>query len=224
MLIIVAVAAVVVLAASIAFGNRELRLHVQKSSIDSGYSGLSYVPIKWNPAGAAPIMYGLTLVSIPAMIVQALTVMFPGFASPAAGFLRVWSLTDVVGWLAYLVLVFALTIFFGLFTVSPKDAAQQMARRGEYIDSIAPGVPTRRHLRSMVLRLSVFAGLFLVVFTAIPMFIVTLDSNATFIGMFPGTLMILVSLIWALKEEISDLIIGVRYSAIFAERTEGRAV
>ena len=57
----VGVACLIVAVIGILAGNSEVRLHVNKVAIDSGFTGVSYLPIKLNPAGASPIMWRLAV-------------------------------------------------------------------------------------------------------------------------------------------------------------------
>jgi preprotein translocase subunit SecY len=192
-------------------GNAELRLHVNKVSIDSGFTGVSYLPIKLNPAGASPIMYSLALLVIPQYVAHAVSAVIPGAAGGVNRFLSAWQLSTSLGFGVYLVLLFGMTIFLGLFTVSPKDVAKRMKDRGEYFDRVPPGRATRRYLRRRVVGLSAMSGVFLVVLTGLPLHFIGQFPNLQYLLMAPGTVMIVMSLLWMLQEEIVDTMIGTKY-------------
>ena len=219
---VVIVACVAVVLIGIIAGNAELRLHVNKVAIDNGYIGVSYLPIKLNPAGVSPIMYGLALMTIPQSIAGAAGAVIPGAASGAERFIAVWTLSSPVGFIAYLTLLFVLTIFFGLFTVDPRATAKRMRDGGEYFDHIPPGPATRSYLRRRVVALSTISGVFLVVFTGLPLHFMADYPSLQFLLMAPGTLMILLGLLWMLQEEIADTRIGTKYD--FAFGTHARRV
>jgi preprotein translocase subunit SecY len=209
---LVIIACVCVLVVGVVAGNAELRLHVNKVSIDSGYTGMSYLPIKLNPAGASPIMYALTLLALPQFVAHAVSAVVPATAGGINRFLSVWGLSTPVGFPIYLALLFGMTIFFGLFSVGPKDTAERMRKGGEYFDHVAPGADTRRYLRNRVLLLSVLSGLFLVIFTGLPLYFIRAYPNLQYLLTAPGTVMIVLGLLWLLYEEITDTTIGTRYS------------
>ncbi|WP_345751020.1 hypothetical protein [Microbacterium rhizophilus] len=202
-------------------GNAELRLHVNKVAIDNGFIGVSYLPIKLNPAGVSPIMYALALLTIPQSIVNAAGAVIPGASAGAERFLSVWTLSSPLGFTFYLALLFVLTIFFGLFTVDPRDIAKRMRDGGEYFDHVAPGEATRRYVRQRVVALSAVSGVFLVVFTGLPLAFMGEHPNLQFLLMAPGTLMILLGLLWMLQEEIADTRIGTKYDFAFTSRVGG---
>ncbi|GAA4156577.1 accessory Sec system protein translocase subunit SecY2 [Gryllotalpicola daejeonensis] len=221
MLWFVIIACVCVVIIGVFAGNAEMRLHVNKVSIDSGFIGVSYLPIKLNPAGASPIMYALSLLAIPQFIVHAAGAVIPGAAHGADRFLEVWGLSSPIGFTFYLVLLFVLTIFFGLFTFKPKETAERMRDGGEYFDHVQPGEPTRRYIRRRVVLLSVLSGVFLVIFTGIPLYFIGTFPNLQYLLTAPGTLMILLGLLWALHEEIADSRLGTKYVFSFRTRSGG---
>jgi len=220
---LVVVACLCVLILGVFAGNAELRLHVNKVSIDSGFTGMSYLPIKLNPAGASPIMYGLALVALPQYVARALGTVAPATSAGVGHFLTAWTLTNPVGFIAYLVVLFCLSIFFGLITVDPKDVAKRMQKAGEYFDHIPPGRATRRFVRRRVVLLSAISGVLLVVLTGLPMHFIGSHPSLQYLLTAPGTLVVLLGLLWMLHEEIADTLLGTKYVFSFKPRTKPRS-
>lgn len=212
---VVVVACVGVAVFAVFAGNAEMRLHVNKVSIDNGFTGVSYLPIKLNPAGASPIMYSIALLAIPQYVARAVKTLFPGASGGVDRFISVWTLSSPLGFIFYLVLLFGMTIFFGLFTVSPKDIAKRMEGAGEYFDHVPPGEATRRYLRTRVVGLSALSGIFLVVFTGLPLGFIGKYPSLQYVLLLPGTLMIVLGLLWQLQEEVADTVIGTKYAFTF---------
>lgn len=208
-------ACVCVVLIGIIAGNAEMRLHVNKISIDNGFTGLSYLPIKLNPAGASPIMYAFALLIIPQYVVHAAGAVIPGASGAANRFLSLWGLSTPLGFTVVLVLLVGLTIFFGLFTIDPKGTAKRMKDGGEYFDNVAPGQATRRYLRKRVVALSAVSGVFIALLTGVPLYFIGSYPDLQYLLTAPGTLMILLSLLWQLQEEIDDTLIGKRYAFAF---------
>jgi preprotein translocase subunit SecY len=216
-LLLVILACVCVVILGVFAGNAELRLHVNKVSIDSGYTGMSYLPIKLNPAGASPIMYGLALLALPQYVVHAVGAVVPATSGGVNRFLSAWGLTNPVGFAVYLLLLLSLSIFFGLFTVGPRDVAERMQKGGEYFDHVPPGSATRQYIRRRVVVLSALSGVFLVLFTGLPLYFIRSYSDLQYLLTAPGTLMILLALLWMLYEEIADTVLGTKY--VFSLKT-----
>lgn len=196
-------------------GNAEVRLHVNKVAIDSGYAGMSYLPVKLNPANASPIMYALTLLALPQYVAHAVSGLFHSTSSGMNRFLNAWGLTTPAGFTVYLLLLFALSIAFGLFNVGPKDVAERMRKGGEYFDHVAPGRATRRYLRVRVVLLSAASGVVLVVFTGLPLYFIRSYPSLQYLLLTPGTVMVVLGLLWMLQEEVADTLLGTRYAFTF---------
>jgi len=223
-LCLVAAACLCVLAIGVLGGIVELRLHVNKTAIDSGYTGVSYLPLKLNPAGASPIMYAFALLALPQYVAQALVAFVPNTAEGAHRFLEAWGLSTPLGFGVYLALLFVLTIFFGLFTVGPGAAAKRMRDGGAYFDYIEPGEASARYLGVRVVALSAMSGVCLALFTGLPLWFIGQFPELQFVLMTPQTLMIVLGLVWLLREEIADTRMGMRYSfTLGIGRKEARA-
>ena len=217
MLIVITVVCIIVVFVTIAIEKKDVRLHVNKISIDSGYTGMSYMPIKLNPAGAAPIMYGLALIAIPQYFAHTLSLIFPQLNTGASAFITSFTISSPVGFFSFLALLFGLSIFFGLFTVSPHIISEDMKKSGEYFDGISPGEDTRKYIRKQVVRVSTFSGVLFVIFIGLPLYFLQIDSNLSFYFLLPGTIMIFVNLVMVVQEEIADILLGTKYSPIFFE-------
>ena len=189
----------------ILFGNAEIRLHVNKTNIDNGFSGVSYLPIKLNPAGASPIMYALTLMALPQFIVHAVSIVLPQTTSFFETFTSLWTLSTTVGFVSYLILLFILTIVFGILTVSPGDISKNMAKAGEYFDSVRPGRQTRKYILKHVLGVSLLSAVVLVILTGLPLRYVSSYPQLQSILLSPGTILIALGLLWLVQEEIADI-------------------
>ncbi|MCL1899326.1 MAG: hypothetical protein FWG11_02190, partial [Promicromonosporaceae bacterium] len=220
-LIPVGVACLIVIAMGVFLGNSEYRMKVNKVSIDNGFTGQSYLPIKLNPAGASPIMYAMALLSLPQTIIGAFAIIIPSFAPTAHSLLNNWGLSTLPGFLTYLVLLFAMSVFWGLMNVRPHKLAEQMQDAGEYLDSVAPGKETRRHIRNRVLVLASLTGVGLIVLTGLPLYFMAGNPQFQYELMMPGTLMILIALMWVVYEEIADTAIGRKYRFELLSTTGG---
>ena len=63
--------------------------------------------------------------------------------------------------------------------------------------------------------LSALSGVFLVILTGLPLYFIGSDPNLQYLLMAPGTLLIVVGLLWLLQEEIADTRIGTKYDFTF---------
>ncbi|MBI2100788.1 MAG: preprotein translocase subunit SecY [Candidatus Vogelbacteria bacterium] len=134
------------------------------------YGGVStYLPIRLNQAGVMPIIFALSLLLFPQMIVNF-------FAN--AGNATVRAVADVLlsllnnTWfyaLVYFILVFLFTYFYSAITFDPTAIAENLQKSGAFIPGIRPGRPTAEHLAKTVTRLTLVGALFLGTVAMLPL-------------------------------------------------------
>src|SRR3990167_4249928 len=104
------------------------------------YGGLStYLPLRVNQAGVIPIIFALSILLFPQMILQFLTqsttVLIANFAAVAlAVFSNQWFYTS-----AYFVLVFLFTYFYTAVTFDPESIATNLQKSGAFVSGVRPG-------------------------------------------------------------------------------------
>ena len=120
------------------------------------YGGTStYIPLKVNQAGVIPVIFASSLLYLPQLLGPALTSNNP----PAAGSSWVADLPRQRGdHPLYMLLYFALIIFFTYFyvaiTFNPTEVADNMKKYGGFIPGIRPGRPTAEYLDYVLSRIT----------------------------------------------------------------------
>ena len=149
----------------------ERRIPVQYSKSAAGGRSMfgnqsSYIPLKVNIAGVLSIIFAVTLLQFPTMVMG----FFPPSEDP--GFIaRTFGPTGVlriggphgahwIGLLIYVVLIFAFTHFYTSFAVNPVEMAENMKKNGGFIPGIRPGKPTSEFIQTTVNRLSWIGSVF----------------------------------------------------------------
>ncbi|MCT1425213.1 preprotein translocase subunit SecY [Corynebacterium sanguinis] len=161
------VAALIVLVIGIIFmeqGQRRIPVQYAKRMVGRRqYGGSStYLPLKVNQAGVIPVIFASSLMYVPILITQIVTMNNP---TPPDN----WWTSNVMAWLQnpgswqYIVLYLGLIVFFSYFYVSiqydPVEQADNMKRYGGFIPGIRPGRPTAQYLAYVMNRL-LFVGAF----------------------------------------------------------------
>jgi preprotein translocase subunit SecY len=136
------------------------------------YGGTStYLPLKVNQAGVIPVIFASSLIYIPHLITQLIT---SGNQSAASG----WFSRFIAEYLTnpadpvYIVVYFALIVFFTYFYVSitfnPEERADEMKKFGGFIPGIRPGRPTADYLRYVLNRITLPGSIYLGVIAVLP--------------------------------------------------------
>jgi preprotein translocase subunit SecY len=166
------------------------------------YGGVStYLPLRVNQAGVIPIIFALSILLFPQMILSFLTnVANPTVQAVVQTVLGI--LTN--NWLyaaLYFILVFAFTYFYTAITFDPDSIADNLQRNGAFIPGVRPGPSTSQHIAKILTRLTLVGALFLGIIAVLPLILRAVTGIASLaIG---GTaLLIVVSVIIDLVKKI----------------------
>lgn len=164
----------------------------------------SMMPMKVNANGVLPLIFTMTILQFPEIIIQ--------FTKPGSGVAnffyrwfssnpRIWNglfyestgiLTlskashigfqymPFVYYLFYFVLIIAFGYFYTSITFDAKEWADSLQRNGGFIPGFRPGAPTKSYLNTISKRLTLFGSLYLAALTIIPTIIFKIlgTSNA----------------------------------------------
>ena len=170
------VAAIVALVVGIIFieqGQRRIPVQYAKRMVGRRqYGGSStYLPLKVNQAGVIPVIFASSLMYVPVLITQIVTM---NNQTPPDN----WWMNNVMAWLQnpgswqYILAYFAMIIFFSYFYVSiqydPVDQAENMKKYGGFIPGIRPGRPTAEYLSFVMNRLLFVGALYLALIAILP--------------------------------------------------------
>lgn len=134
------------------------------------YGGsVSYLPLRLNQAGVIPIIFGLSILLFPQMILNILSSFnIQGVASLAEK-VNAFLQNQVLYASVYFVLVVVFTFFYTAVTFDPESMSKNLQRNGAFIPGIRPGAHTSEYLGTLITRLTLVGALFLGVIAVLPM-------------------------------------------------------
>lgn len=126
----------------------ERRIPIQYAKRMSGrkmYGGsTTYIPIRVNMAGVIPIIFAISLISMP----QIITGFFNSNPTGWWGTVLKWLNTShPFGACLYVVLIIFFTYFYSAITYNPREIAENLKKNGGFIPGIRPGAPTADYLK-----------------------------------------------------------------------------
>ncbi len=168
------------------------------------YGGVStYLPLNVNPAGVIPIIFALSLLIFPGMIVS--------FFSGSGGI--VGNISQKVAafvqnpWaygVMYFILVCVFTYFYTAVTFDPKAISTNLQKMGGFIPGIRPGASTASFLYYILNRILFIGALFLGVIAVMPSIIGGITGIMSFQFLVGGTsLLIVVSVVLETARQIN---------------------
>ena len=123
----------------------------------------SYLPLRLNQAGVIPIIFALSILLFPQMILNILSAFpsqFPWTGAAIDTVNRLMSDQILYG-AAYFTLVFLFTFFYTAVTFDPDQIAKNLQRNGAFIPGIRPGGHTSEYLGNLITRLTLVGAGFL---------------------------------------------------------------
>ena len=189
------------------------RIPVNKINIHNRFKKYSYLDIRLNPAGGMPIMYAMTLVSIPQYFLLIIH-----FLQPDNQLIEQWiealSMGSPAWFILYLLTIFILALAFAFINISGDQIAERMQKSGEYIENVYPGGATRRYINGLVTYFALVGAFYLILISGLPMMVVLLDIRYLRLSMIPGIFMIFIGMVFSIKDEVDALTLNDRYRSL----------
>lgn len=197
----------------------EYRLPLVRLLIDSKYATRSYLPIKLTPAGGMPIMFAMSMITLPTYFCLFLLTFFPNNDWLIWGATN-FSFAKLPGIILYISLLFGLSLAFALVNVNAEQQAKGFQRSGDYLLDIRPGKTTEHRINQIALSLGFFGGFYNVVFAGLPMLMITSHPDQMNVYMLPGYVLMIVGFSMGMIDQINILSIRKKYQPLFESRKE----
>lgn len=149
------------------------------------YGGQStHIPIKVNSAGVIPVIFGMSIMMLPATIGN----FFPN--SPVGNFVATHMAPQSFTYNAlYALLIIFFTYFYSSITFNPIDVADNIRRNGGFIPGLRPGRPTSEYITRVMARITFFGAIFLAIIAVLPVAIMGITGLNLYFG---GTSLLIV--------------------------------
>ncbi len=169
---------------------RSIPIHYARATRGGGGVAPTYLPIRLLQAGVMPIIFALSLLLLPQMVLTGLAAVgVAGSAGLLAGY-TAFSANPFAYGAFYFVLVVMFTYFYTSITFEPKRVADNLQKSGAFVPGVRPGRETENFIGSVVTRVTLPGALFLGLVAVIPFIIQGLTGiTAVLIG---GTALLIV--------------------------------
>ncbi len=143
--------------------------YAKQSRGTSTYGGSSsYLPLRLNQAGVIPIIFALSILLLPQMVLNILTAFDLPWVAGANETVNALLANQLLYGAVYFVLVFLFTFFYTAVTFDPDAISKNLQRNGAFIPGIRPGAHTSEYLGSLITRLTLVGAGFLGVIAVLP--------------------------------------------------------
>ena len=165
----------------------------------------THLPIKLNMSGVMPIIFASSILMMPATIAM----FFPDPAEGSfwAGFLNLFSTTNIFYVIIELVLIVAFSYFYLAISFNPVEVANNLKKNGGFVPGLRPGKPTSDFISSSLKKITLIGAFFLATIAVLPMIINIISSLVGGVDLgsvsFGGTSMLIV--VGVVLETVRDL-------------------
>lgn len=128
----------------------------------------SYLPLRLNQAGVIPIIFALSILMFPQMVLNILSAFDLPWVAGANERVTAFMNDAVLYGAVYFVLVFAFTFFYTAVTFDPDAISKNLQRSGSFIPGIRPGSHTADYLGRVITRLTLVGASFLALIAVLP--------------------------------------------------------
>jgi preprotein translocase subunit SecY len=166
------------------------------------YGGVStYLPLRVNQAGVIPIIFALSILLFPQLILNFLSQVDTPLIAGISNALLVFVNHGVTYSVTYFLLVFLFTYFYTAVTFDPDSIATNLQKNGAFIPGVRPGTHTSEYLAKVITRITLVGALFLGAIAVLPLAMQAL-TGITALAIGGTALLIAVSVVLDLVRKI----------------------
>lgn len=141
------------------------------------YGGTStYLPLRLNMAGVIPIIFALSILLLPRMILNFLVNSSNPIILSISDYINLFLTNSWLYGITYFVLVFLLTYFYTAVTFDPETTSKNLQKSGAFIPGVRPGQSTAEYLGKVLSRITFIGALFLGSIAVLPVIVQSLTG------------------------------------------------
>ena len=160
---------IIIIVAVVFVQESERRIPIQYSNQTTSSYGAkqNYIPFKLNSANVMPVIFASVIFTVPTFIA--------GLMKGENGFVnfvnKYVSYTTPVGFIVYIVLIFAFSFLYTFIQVNPEELAKNLSRQGGYIPGVRPGKETIKYIKTVLGRITLIGALFISIIAGLPIIV-----------------------------------------------------
>lgn len=141
----------------------------------------TYLPIRLLQAGVIPIIFALSLLLVPQMVLSMLSAVTVGFAAGASVWYTAFLSNPWQYGAVYFVLVVLFTYFYTAVTFEPHRVAENLQKTGAFVPGVRPGRETEEYIGNVVNRITFPGACFLGLLAVAPSIVQGLTGITTLV-------------------------------------------
>jgi preprotein translocase subunit SecY len=170
----------------------------------------SNIPIKINSSGVIPVIFAVTILSLP----QTLISFLPNFTSTAVGLWvnEFFNFQRPLGYAVYAALIIVFTFFYSFIQINPEKIAKNLQQQNAYIPGVRPGLETENYISKLLFKITVVGALYLLVVASLPIFTGIIFNLPAYVQVGGTSLLIVVGVAIQTTQQLKTDLQGQNYS------------
>ncbi len=138
----------------------------------------TYLPLRLNQAGVIPIIFALSILIFPQVLVNFLSPFAENdLVASISSMINAFLGNTILNGITYFGLVFAFTFFYTAVTFDPDSIATNLQKNGAFIPGVRPGRSTSEYIAKILTRITLVGALFLGVVAVLPFVMQAVTNN-----------------------------------------------
>lgn len=210
------IVSIAMLVAVVLFTDAHRLIPITYANQGAGRGVQGSIPIRLNQAGMIPIIFAVSLITLPAIVAQFLQTaprfqwlvnMINTYVNP--------QMPGIPYMIGYFLLVIGFTYFYVSVTFKPDELAESIQKRGGFIPGIRPGRATAEILARVSNRLNLWGGVFLGLVAVIPLLFTKYSTLSNQDLLISGSgLIILVGVVMELIRQVNAQLLAHDYEKL----------
>jgi len=149
--------------------NRKIPIQYSNRPSGAAFQGRneSNIPLKINSAGVIPVIFAVTLLSIPTTVMRFL----PDINSTLYLWLtEMFTYTRPLGYVIYVGLIFVFAFFYAFVQINPEKIAKNLQNQNAFIPGVRPGIDTENYISRLLVKITMVGATYLVFIASLPIF------------------------------------------------------
>ncbi len=170
----------------------------------------SSIPLKINSAGVIPVIFAVTILSLP----QTLLNFLPQVQETTWGLwlTEMFNYQRPLGYAVYAILILVFTFFYSFVQINPEKISNNLQKQNAFIPGIRPGVETENYVSKLLFRITTIGAFYLLVVASLPIFISIIFNLPPYVQVGGTSLLIVVGVAIETTKQIKTDVQGKSYS------------
>lgn len=128
----------------------------------------SNIPLKINSAGVIPVIFAVTLLSIPTTLLN----FMPNVQSTTFGLwlTELFTYSRPLGYVLYIALIFIFAFFYAFVQINPEKISKNLQKQNAYVPGVRPGIETENYISRLLFKITMIGATYLVLVASLPIF------------------------------------------------------